>query len=139
MAELFKPYLPNYAHSTVVDDLTAYKNLYGIGPGIYFTNHSARHLFDLLGSEFIVEDKVTTSNKVNYYFKDAYKANILLRDEIIDANGYADKISDILEGMAMSTISYNEFKDTLDLMIKNKLITQEFAMYYMDMRNKKQP
>ena len=139
MAELFKPYLPNYAHSTVVDDLTSYKNLYGIGPGIYFTNHSARHLFDLLGSEFIVEDKVTTSNKVNYYFKDAYKANILLRDEIIDANGYADKISDILEGMAMSTISHNEFKDTLNLMIKNKLITQEFAMYYMDMRNKKQP
>ena len=33
-------------------------------------------------------------------------------------------------------ISYNEFKDTLNLMMKNKLITQEFAMYYMDVRDK---
>lgn len=136
MAELFKPYLPNYAHSTVVEDLTAYKNLYGIGPDIYFTNHSAKHLFDLLASDFIVEDKVTKSNRVNFYFKDAYKANILLRDEIIDANGYADKISNILEGMAMSNLSNNEFNDTLNLMVKNKLITQEFAMYYTQIRNK---
>ncbi len=136
MAELFKPYLPDYLHSNVVEDLTSYKNLYGVGPGLYFTNQSARHLFDLLSAEFIVDDKVTTSTKVNHYFKDSYKANIMLRDSVIDANGYADKISNILENMAMSTISYNEFKDTLNLMIKNKLITQEFATYYMDVRDK---
>lgn len=136
MAELFKPYIPDYLHSNVVEDLTSYKNLYGIGPGIYFTNQSAKHLFDLLSAEFIVDDKVTTSTKVNHYFKDSYKANIMLRDSVIDANGYADRISNILENMAMSTISYNEFKDTLNLMIKNKLITQEFATYYMEVRDK---
>ncbi len=135
-AEMFKPYLPDYTHSTVIDDLTAYKNLYGIGPEIYFTNRSAASLFDLLGAEFRVDDKVTMSPKVNIYFKDTYKANILLRDNVIDANGYADRISTILDGMAKSTISYNEFKDTLNLMIKNKLITQEFAMYYMEVRDK---
>lgn len=136
MAELFKPYLPDYLHSNVVEDLTSYKNLYGIGPGIYFTNQSAKHLFDLLSAEFIVDDKVTTSTKVNHYFKDSYKANIMLRDSVIDANGYADRISNILENMAMSTLSNNEFKDTLNLMIKNKLITQEFATYYMEVRDK---
>ena len=136
MAELFKLYLPDYLHSNVVEDLTSYKNLYGIGPGIYFTNQSAKHLFDLLSAEFIVDDKVTTSTKVNHYFKDSYKANIMLRDSVIDANGYADRISNILENMAMSTISNNEFKDTLNLMIKNKLITQEFATYYMEVRDK---
>lgn len=136
MAEMFKPYLPDYVHSTVVDDLTAYKNLYGIGPDIYFTNRSASNLFDLLGVQFEVEDKVTTSKKVNVYFKDTYMSNILLRDNVIDANGYADRISNILDEMAHSTISYAGFKDTLNLMIKNKLITQEFAMYYMEVRDK---
>jgi hypothetical protein len=120
----------------VVDDLTAYKNLYGIGPGIYFTNRSAASLFDLLGAEFRVHDKVTMSPKANIYFKDTYKANILLRDNVIDANGYADRISHILDSMAKSTTSYNEFKDTLNLMVRNKLITQEFATYYMGVRDK---
>lgn len=137
LTDLFRPYLPDYTHSTVVDDLSAYKNLYGIGPGVYFTNRSATCLFDLLAVDFAVEDKVTTSSKVNIYFKDAYKANILLRDNVIDANGYADRISGILDHMAHSTISYGEFKDTLNLMQKNKLITSEFAMYYMGVRDKK--
>lgn len=136
LAELFRPYLPDYTHSTVVGDLSAYKNLYGIGPGIYFTNRSAAGLFDLLAVELAVEDKVTTSPKVNSYFKDAYKANIMLRDNVIDANGYADRISSILDSMAHSTISYEEFKDTLNIMQKNKLITAEFAMYYMGVRDK---
>lgn len=136
MTQLFKPYLPDYTFSTVVNDMTAYKNLYGVGPDIYFTNRSAKSLFDFFAVEFNVIDKVTMSSKVNYYFKDAYKANIMLRDNVIDANGYADKISVILDGMAKSTMSYNEFKDTLNLMVRNKLITQEFAMYYMNVRDK---
>lgn len=136
VAGLFSEYLPDYTYSTVVDDMTSFKNLYGIGPGIYFTNKSAANLFDLLGVPFSVADKVTTSNKVNIFFKEAYKSNILLRDNVIDANAYADKISKILDDMAHSTVSYNEFKETLNLMIKNKLITEEFAQYYMGVRDK---
>lgn len=136
LADLFRPYLPDYTHSTVVDDLSAYKNLYGLGNDIFVTNRSAASLFDLLAVEFRVDDKVTTSTKVNVFFKEAYKSNILLRDNVIDANGYADQISNTLNNLAHSTVSYAEFKDTLNLMIKNKLITQEFAMYYMDIRNK---
>ncbi len=136
ITDTFRPYLPDYLHNSSTTDLSAYKNLYGIGQGVYFTNKSAKNLFDLLGVDFFVEDKVTTSNKVNIFFKNCYKANIMLRDNVIDANGYADRISQILDDMARSTISYAEFKDTLNLMIKNKLITQEFASYYMDVRDK---
>ena len=135
IADLFRPYLPDYSHSTVVDDLSAYKNLYGIGNDIYVTNRSASALFDLLGVPFQVDDRVTMSNKVNIYFKEAYKSNILLRDNVIDANGYADRISKTLDNLAHSTVSYAEFKDTLNLMIRNKLITQEFASYYMGVRD----
>lgn len=135
IADMFRPYLPDYSHSTVVDDLSAYKNLYGIGNDIYVTNRSAAALFDLLGVPFQVDDRVTMSNKVNIYFKEAYKSNILLRDNVIDANGYADRISKTLDNLAHSTISYAEFKDTLNLMIRNKLITQEFASYYMGVRD----
>lgn len=135
LTDSFRSYLPDYNHSNKTTDLTSYKNLYGIGQGIYFTNNSAKNLFDLLGVEFLVEDKVTTSNKVNVYFKDAYKANIKLRDNVLDANGYADSITKVLDDMAHSTISHNEFKDTLNLMIKNKLITDEYANHYMDVRN----
>lgn len=135
LADMFRSYLPDYSHSTVVDDLSAYKNLYGIGNDIYVTNRSASALFDLLGVEFQVDDRVTMSNKVNIYFKEAYKSNILLRDNVIDANGYADRISKTLDNLAHSTISYAEFKDTLNLMIRNKLITQEFASYYMGVRD----
>ena len=134
IADMFQPYLPDYTHSTVVDDLSAYKNLYGIGD-IFVTNRSAKALFDLLGLELQVDDRVTMSNKVNIIFKDAYKANIMLRDNVIDANGYADRISNILDNLAHSTVSHAEFKDTLNLMIRNKLITQEFAMYYMGVRD----
>ena len=135
IADLFRPYLPDYSHSTVVDDLSAYKNLYGIGNDIYVTNRSASALFDLLGVPFQVDDRVTMSNKVNIYFKEAYKSNILLRDNVIDANGYADRISKTLDNLAHSTVSYAEFKDTLNLMIRNKLIMQEFASYYMGVRD----
>ena len=135
LADMFRPYLPDYAHSTVVDDLSAYKNLYGIGNDIYVTNRSASALFDLLGVDFQVDDRVTMSNKVNIYFKEAYNSNILLRDNVIDANGYADRISKTQDNLAHSTISYAEFKDTLNLMIRNKLITQEFASYYMGVRD----
>ncbi len=135
LTESFRPYLPDYNHSNKTTDLTSYKNLYGITQGIYFTNNSAKNLFDLLGVDFYVEDKVTTSNKVNIFFKDAYKANIKLRDNVLDANGYADSITRVLDDMAHSSISHAEFKDTLNLMIKNKLITDEYANHYMDVRN----
>ncbi|MDE6024904.1 MAG: hypothetical protein K2G45_05560 [Lachnospiraceae bacterium] len=134
--DLFRPCLPDYTYNTVVADMNSYKNLYGILDDIYFTNNSAKHLFDLLNVKFRVDDKVTMSTKVNFFFKDAYKANILLRDGVVDANGYADKISDILDSMARSSISFNEFKETLDLMIRNKLITTEFANHYIDVREK---
>lgn len=136
ITDVFRDLLPDYMHSTVQGDMSAYKNLYGFGPGIYVTNRSATQLFDLLAADFEVDDKVTTSTKVNHFFKDAYKSSILLKDNVIDANGYADRISITLNDMAKSSISYNEFKDTLNLMIKNKLITQEFAMYYMGVRDK---
>ncbi len=135
LTESFRPYLPDYNHSNKTTDLTSYKNLYGIPQGIYFTNNSAKNLFGLLGVDFYVEDKVTTSSKVNIFFKEAYKANIKLRDNILDANGYADSITKILDDMAHSSISYAEFKDTLNLMTKNKLITDEYANHYMDVRN----
>ncbi len=136
MANIFREYLPDYSYSTNVDDITPYKNLYGIGPDIYFTNNSAANLFDLLGVKFYVEDRVTTSNKANYFFKEIYKCNILLRDNVIDGNGYADKVSGYLDDMAHSTISYNEFRDTLNFLIKNKLITQEFASHFSEIRDK---
>lgn len=136
LTTVFKPYLPDYTYNTVASDKNSYKNLYGITGGIYFTNRSAKNLFDLLNVEFQVDDKVTTSSKVNIFFKDAYKANILLRDNVIDANGYADSIANTLENMTKSTISYMEFKDTLSLMIKNKLITEDFASHYMEMWDK---
>lgn len=136
MAGIFRPYLPDYTRSTVVDDVTAYKNLYGIGPDIYFTNRSAANLFDLLGLPFDVDDNITNSNRVNIFFKNIYKASILYKDNVIDSAGYADRVSNILDEMAHSDISRAGFKDTLQLMIKNKLITREFAMYYMEVRDK---
>ncbi len=135
LTDCFRPYLPDYNHSNKTNDLSTYKNLYGINQGIYFTNNSAKNLFDLLGVDFYVEDKVTTSNKVNIYFKEVYKANIKLRDNILDANGYAESITKTLDDMARSSISHAEFKETLNLMIRNKLITDEYASHYMDVRN----
>ncbi|MBQ8924005.1 MAG: hypothetical protein IJ053_04345, partial [Lachnospiraceae bacterium] len=137
LTDLFRPYLPDYNQSNDSSDLNYYKNLYGIGQGIFFTNNSAKQLVDIFGFDLDVEDKVTSSKRVNIFFKDVYKANIMVRDNVLDANGYADRISTILEDMAASSISYNEFKDTLNLMIKNKFITKEFGMHFMEVRDKK--
>jgi hypothetical protein len=135
LTDTFRPYLPDYTQNSVVTDLSTYKNLYGFGPGIYCTNRSANNLFDLLSVEFTVDDKVTMSNKVNIYFKECYKSGILLRDDVIDAKGYANRISKTLDDMAKSTLSNNEFKDTLSLLVRNKIITKEFSDHYMDVRN----
>ena len=137
LTDLFRPYLPDYNQSSSNTDLNYYKNLYGIGPGIYFTNTSAKTLIDYFGYDLSFEDKVTTSKRVNYFFKDVYKANILVRDNVLDANGYADRISSILEDMVMSSISYNEFKENINLMIKNKFITKEFGVHYLDLKDKR--
>lgn len=132
VTELFRPYLPDYIHMREEPAAFLYKNLYGIGNDIYVTNRSAAAVFELLGVEFQVEDRVTQSDKVNIYFKDIYKANILLRDNVIDANGYAERISRILDSLVHSSLRYDEVKETLHLMIRNKLITQEFASHYLN-------
>lgn len=134
ITRMFKEYLPDYQHSTVVGDMTALKNLYGLG-GIYVTNRSAKNLFDLLPVEFNLKDKVTASKKMNIYFKDAHKANVMLKDMVYNAESYADRLSSILRNMTESTMNNNEFRDTLRLMIKYKFITEEFAKFFLQQRN----
>lgn len=134
ITRMFKDYLPDYQHSTVVGDMTAMKNLYGFG-GIYVTNRSAKNIFDLLPVEFDLKDKVTQSKKMNMYFKDAHKANVMLKDMVYGAESYADRLSNILRNMTESTMNNNEFRDTLRLMIKYKFITEEFAKFFLQQRN----
>lgn len=111
-----------------------YKNLYVIAPDIRITNTSAKNAFDLLEIDFYISDKTTNSPNYDDYFKMAYKASILWKDEVIDTNEYKEKIKILLSSLATENISDEAFEESLRQLVKHKLITKDYAEYYREIR-----
>lgn len=136
VAKIFAPYLPDYNKNNQNNIQREYKNLYVIQPDIAFTNTSAKHLFELLTAEFIVEDSVTNSKLYHDCFKEAHKLGILLKDNGITIEKYKKQITDVMEQLIYSDLSPHNFENTLQLMVRHHLITQEFADYYQEQKAK---
>lgn len=127
----FSKYLPDYHGEDV-----KYKNLYMVAGDISFTNNSIKHVMDLCPMEFRVQDRVTDSEENNRFFVNAYKAGILLKDNVLTIDKYKLRITNILEDMTESSITNKEFEKTMRDMLINRLVTEEFAVYYTNQRNK---
>lgn len=125
---VFSSYLPTTFDRNQNGILTTRKNLYVIGPGICFTNTSARNVFEVLDVEFEVEDEITRMGKFDEDFIRLYQNQILLKDQVLDVFEYRQRVIRILHEMAASEISDEEFLRRLRQMVKYHMVSDEYAL-----------
>lgn len=136
VTSVFKEYLPDYFESKTKNGKQKYKNLYQIYPDIQFSNRSIFDVMDLLYLNFMPEDKVTKSDKVNGFFKRIYVANILFKDRVYDIREYKEVVEQALKDMCYAEVPAKEFEITLENLVKSRLISQEYADHYTEVRKK---
>lgn len=112
------------------------KNLYVLFSDLKITNTSVKALIDLLQVDFSIPEEEIYSKRYSPYFTLAYKLNILLKDGVLSVNDYKIKIKEVLLSLAVAEISFDAFKIYINQLIQGRLITKEYAEYYVDYRKK---
>lgn len=130
VAQVFKESMPTYYKAMKNGKQGYFKNLYSITPDLKVTNTSARALFDLLKLDFGIYDAVTNSPRYNEYYKMAYKANVLWKDQVINTEEYRERIKEIFLTLKEVGISGSEYDELTEQMVEGKLITREYGEYY---------
>lgn len=133
---VFREYLPDYYDSREKNDKSKHKHLYTIYPDICISNRSAADVMDLLCLNFMPKDKITGSEKLNGYFKRIYAANILFKDKVYGITEYKEAVEKVLGEMCHAEMPEREFKVTLENLVKGRLISQQYADYYTELRIK---
>lgn len=136
VAIAFAPFLPDYYQKRTDTGTAFYKNLYRLGKDMYFTNTSAKNVFDITGADFEVKDDVTEDMRHGEDFKNAYKANILWRDGAITSNEYKNIITGLLSSLARADIRFDDFNRILEQMREYNFITKAYKDFYIDYRKK---
>lgn len=136
ITNVYREFLPDYYNSKAKDPNLKYKNLYQIYPDIQIPNRSIAQVMDLLYLNFMPDDKITQSDKINGFFKRVYAANILYKDRVYRITEYKEKIEAILQELCYAEIPATEFEITLENLVKSRLISEEYAAHYMDVRRK---
>lgn len=134
ITSVFSSYMPDYSSAKVKNDPLKIKNLYTIYPDICITNRSISQVMDLLYINFMPEDKITESDKLNGYFKRVYAANILYKDRVYSITEYKDAVEKILGEMVYADMPEREYSMTLANLVKGHMISQEYADYYLGHR-----
>ncbi|KSV58997.1 DUF4118 domain-containing protein [Acetivibrio ethanolgignens] len=133
VAQIFEEVMPTYYMAMKNGKKGYFKNLYTITPDLKVTNTSARALFDILKLDFGIHDAITNSNRYSEYYKMAYRANVLWKDQVISTEEYRERIKEIfkaLREMGMHGMEYNELAEQ---MVESKFITREYAEYYKNL------
>lgn len=133
---VFREYLPDYFDSKAEKANLKYKHLYEIYPDIRLSNRSAYEVMDLLYLNFMPQDKITQSDKINGFFKRVYAANIMLKDRVYKITAYKEDVERILKEMCYAEIPEQEFIITLENLVKGRMISEEYARHYMEYREK---
>ena len=100
------------------------------------SNRSAATVMDLLCLNFMPDDKITRSDKLNGYFKRAYAAHLMYQDKVYSITEYKENIETILKEMCYADLPDREFRVTLENMVKGRMISDEYADYYSGMKKK---
>lgn len=132
----FSPFLPDYYQKRTDKGTAFYKNLYRLGKDMYFTNTSAKNVFDITGADFEIKDDITEDIRHGEDFKNAYKANILWRDGAISSDEYKKIITGLLSSLARADIRFDDFNRILEQMYEYNFITKAYKEFYVDYRKK---
>lgn len=136
VALVFGPFLPDYYQKRTDTGTAFYKNLYRLGKDMYFTNTSAKNVFDMTGADFEVKDDITEDMRHGEDFKNAYKANLLWRDGAISSDEYKNIITGLLSSLARADIRFDDFNRILEQMYEYNFITKAYKEFYIDYRKK---
>ncbi len=132
VSSVFNMFLPDYYQKRTPQGITWNKNLYRLGKDMYFTNRSAKNVFNTLGASFEMEDEATIEETHGGEFKQAYKFNILWRDNVLTDKEYQEKINFLLSTLAKSNIKTEAYEKILDQMLDYNFITREYVDYYLN-------
>lgn len=129
---VFSPYLPSQYMVDKNGRRVMCKNLYELANGIRLTNLSAKELLSLVSVRFEVQDAFMQSSKIDEYSKEVYRYCVLWRDGVLDTGGYKAEVSRILKSMMETGMPQANFQQNMRNMVQRRLITREFADYYIN-------
>lgn len=113
------------------------KNLYVLTPDLMVTNTSAKALMDLLSMDMTLKEEEIYTKSYSPYFTAAYKLSIQLRDGVLSVKDYKLKIKDVLQKLGDAEISLDDFGRYIKQLVDGRLITKEYADYYVEYRRKR--
>lgn len=133
---VFKDFLPTYYSGNKSNMDVMLKNLYILGADIKVTNKSARSVFDILNLTFQLNSKQADAERFGGYFVDAYKLNILWKDGVLEVEEYKQKMKHLLRNLAHNEINLDSFRRIIKQLIQYRLITDDYAEFFIEYRNK---
>lgn len=131
--QIFEELLPGlYSASTGLGSNTQYKNQYILGGTLAVSSRSMRKLMKRFDFDFHVFDSLDIRGSYSDYFKMAYENRIFWTDNCISQTEYQDRTRSLLQMMVddEALLQY-DFSNELNLMVRYKLITREYADYYL--------
>ncbi|MBR6222821.1 MAG: hypothetical protein IKQ71_05245 [Lachnospiraceae bacterium] len=134
LKKVFEDYLPQVHERGSGSVKRGFKNLYIIGDDIEITAKSAKNVFDMIDSNFEIDDKFTRSGEYGEEFIEMYKAYTLFRDQITDAVVYKNTVTRILDEMALSNMLDSALKHNLDQMMEVHFISEDYYKYCLEKR-----
>lgn len=136
LGSLFRKFIPEYYRTMVNGFSTFKKNLFIVASDVKVSAPSVRGIMKITNCRLELDDTQLDRKRFSGYFEEAYKINLLLREEVYDAEEYKIKIKEILTGLAEHEEQIDVFRNTLSAMLQYHLISSEYAEYFMDYRYK---
>lgn len=128
---VFQSYLPTIYEERIGQYR---KNLYVIGKDLKVTNTSAKTMMELLNLKLSVSSMIGNVKYQNPYFEAAYGLNIMLKDGVLNPSEYKVKVKEVLSSLTQANIRQEEFCEYMDQLVSRRLVTKEYAQYYMERR-----
>ncbi|MCR5330074.1 MAG: hypothetical protein K6E62_02670 [Lachnospiraceae bacterium] len=137
--EMFEDVMPAFASSTDQMGQTSYtQNLYLLGNDIALAPASMRELRRRFRFNTNIFDSLNTRGDYSDYFKKAYENRILWTDNVIGLQEYQRRIRAILQEMVSDEdLLKFEFEEDVAKMVQYRLITDEYADFYLNLKKKK--
>ncbi len=133
MKLIFASYLPTVYEERIGSGVYR-KNLYVVGKDLKITNTSAKTIFRLLSLNLSVDNLIRDPRLQNVYFESAYALSIMLKDTVLSVNEYKVQIKDLLDKLTAAKISNEDFFEYMNQLVLARLITKEYAQYFIDRR-----
>lgn len=131
---VFASFLPTVYEDSKDGNRAYRKNLYVLAPDIKVTNTSVRTVMDMLKLDLSYEGRFADPAMHNPYFEAAYLLSIMLRDGVLTVTEFKGRIKKLLKQLADAKISNDEFYLYISQMVSARLITKEYAEYYLSYR-----